>query len=83
MKELVNAPRLLTFHKILADRKWHSTAEIEDRSRELAVKHPDTFRRVCAVNSTASDLRRKGYRVACRPKGRGVYEYRYEGRVAA
>lgn len=81
MKNLMSAPRLLTFHKILSDRKWHSTAEIEDMSRALAA-NDSRFRRICAVNSTASDLRKKGYEIETRPKGRGVYEYRYVRREA-
>lgn len=81
MKALANAPRLFTAAKILGDRKWHTTADIEDRSRTMATN--DTrYRRICAVNSTMSDLRKKGYDIACRPKGRGVYEYKYEGRAA-
>lgn len=79
---LKKAPRLFTFHTILSDRRWHSTAQIVDLSCALAKQNPDKYRRICAVNSTASDLRLRGYRVACRPKGRGVYEYRYEGRAA-
>jgi len=78
---LSTAPRLLTFYEIMKDRRWHSTAEIEDRSRLLADSIPK-YRRICAVNSTAADMRRKGYAIACRPKGRGVYEYRYVGKAA-
>lgn len=82
MKALANAPRLLTFYEILKDRRWHSTAEIEDRSRWLAISEPEKFRRICAVNSAASDIRLKKFEIACRPKGRGVYEYRYVRRAA-
>lgn len=79
---LTKAPRLNTFRTILSDRRWHTTAEIEDLSRALSNRNPDKYRRICAVNSTASDLRKKGFNIACRPKGRGVYEYRYVRRAA-
>ena len=77
---LTKAPRLNTLRAILSDRRWHTTAEIEDISRSMAKRHPGKYRRICAINSAASDLRKKGYKVACRVKGRGVYEYRIGGK---
>lgn len=80
MKTLSNAPRLKTFHAILKDRRWHSTRDIIRASSQLAAEGKGV--EICAVNSTASDLRKKGFNILCRPKGRGVYEYRYTGRGA-
>lgn len=52
------------------NRRWVTTREI--------VHGAD----VCAVNSIIAELRLNGFAIPSRPKGRGVYEYKYEGRAA-
>lgn len=82
MKKIKLSPALNTLYTILKDRRWHTTSEIQDRSRALAASDPQSYRRICTVNTTVTDLRRKNLKVDCRPKGRGVYEYRYTGKAA-
>ncbi|HET9680332.1 MAG TPA: hypothetical protein VFP95_07220 [Gammaproteobacteria bacterium] len=65
--KLENSPRLQRALKFLRDNpRWLSTRDI--------IQGAD----VCAVNSIASELRANGLNVACRCRGRGIYEYRYE-----
>lgn len=67
---LAKSERLQRLYGVLKDRKWHTTREII-RAGDL-----------CAINSAVAELRRNGYQIFCRPKGWGVYEYRYVRRAA-
>jgi hypothetical protein len=68
---LESSPRLQRTLKFLRrNRRWVSTREI--------IHGAD----VCAVNSIISELRANKFLIPKRCRGRGVYEYRYEGRVA-
>lgn len=61
--------RVLAF--LRRNRRWCSTLEIS-RGAD-----------VCAVNTIICELRANGYRIPCRQRTRGVFEYRYEGRSAS
>ena len=66
---LKNSPRQQVMLSILSDGQEHSTAEIQDTSKDCYET------RVCAVNSVASELRMNGIHVRCRQVGR-VFYYR-------
>jgi hypothetical protein len=70
--KIENSPRLQKTLAAIADRQWHSTAEIHQVTGSMAV-HTD----IAEINAPIND----GYHCECRPSGntendRSKYEYR-------
>ena len=68
---LASSPRLKRLREALGDGGWHSTWELMQATRNLA------------VGTSVSELRANGLDVACRTAkdegGRTIYQYRLEG----